>query len=87
MSTTATRTKDATTDARLGKVAMKLEVITIPVSDIGRATKFYGRLGWRQDVTPPGSGVVQFTPPGSACSVHFGTNRTAALRSSSRTSR
>ena len=76
--TTATRSKDATPDTRVGKVAMKLEVITIPVSDIDRATKFYGRLGWRQDVTPPGSGVVQFTPPGSACSVHFGTNRTSA---------
>ena len=76
--TTATRSKDATPDTRVGKVAMKLEVITIPVSDIDRAKKFYGRLGWRQDVTPPGSGVVQFTPPGSACSVHFGTNRTSA---------
>jgi catechol 2,3-dioxygenase-like lactoylglutathione lyase family enzyme len=78
MSTTATRGKDATINARVGKIVMKLEVITIPVSDIDRATKFYGRLGWRQDVTPPGSGVVQFTPPGSACSVHFGTNRTSA---------
>jgi catechol 2,3-dioxygenase-like lactoylglutathione lyase family enzyme len=62
---------------------MKLEVITIPVSDVDRATKFYGRLGWRQDVTPPGSGVVQFTPPGSACSVQFGTNRTSAAPGSS----
>ena len=78
MSTTAIRNKDATTDGRVGKVAMKLEVVTIPVSDVDRATKFYGRLGWRQDVTPPGSGVVQFTPPGSACSVQFGTNRTSA---------
>ena len=58
---------------------MKLEVVTIPVSDIDRATQFYGRLGWRQDVTPPGSGVVQFTPPGSWCSVQFGTNRTSAV--------
>jgi catechol 2,3-dioxygenase-like lactoylglutathione lyase family enzyme len=57
---------------------MKLEVVTIPVSDVDRATKFYRKLGWRQDVTPPGSGVVQFTPPGSGCSVQFGTNRTSA---------
>jgi catechol 2,3-dioxygenase-like lactoylglutathione lyase family enzyme len=57
---------------------MKLEVITIPVSDVDRATKFYLQLGWRQDVTPPGSGIVQFTPPGSSCSVQFGTNRTNA---------
>jgi catechol 2,3-dioxygenase-like lactoylglutathione lyase family enzyme len=56
----------------------KLEVVTIPVSDVDRAEKFYQRLGWRQDATPPGSGVIQFTPPGSGCSVQFGTNRTSA---------
>ena len=78
MSTTATPSRDAAAGARVGKLPMKLEVVTIPVSDIDRATEFYGRLGWRQDVTPPGSGVVQFTPPGSACSVHFGTKRTSA---------
>jgi catechol 2,3-dioxygenase-like lactoylglutathione lyase family enzyme len=78
MSTTAIGRKDATNGARVAKVDMKLEVVTIPVSDVNRATKFYGSLGWRQDVTPPGSGVVQFTPPGSACSVQFGTNRTSA---------
>jgi catechol 2,3-dioxygenase-like lactoylglutathione lyase family enzyme len=78
MSTTEVRSDGATGDARVGKVAMKLEVVTIPVSDVDRATEFYVRLGWRQDVTPPGSGVVQFTPPGSACSVQFGTNRTSA---------
>jgi catechol 2,3-dioxygenase-like lactoylglutathione lyase family enzyme len=78
MSTTATRSKDAATNGRVGQVDMKLEVITIPVSDVDRATKFYASLGWRQDVTPPGSGVVQFTPPGSPCSVHFGANRTSA---------
>jgi len=78
MSTTAIRSQDATTDPRVGKVDMKLEVVTIPVSDVDRATKFYVGLGWRQDVTPPGSGVVQFTPPGSECSVQFGTNRTSA---------
>ena len=51
---------------------MKLEVVVIPVSDVERATKFYTKLGWRQDVTPPGSGVFQFTPPGSGCSVQWG---------------
>jgi catechol 2,3-dioxygenase-like lactoylglutathione lyase family enzyme len=60
------------------KVDMKLEVVTIPVSDVDRATAFYRSLGWRRDVTPPGSGVVQFTPPGSACSLQFGVNRTSA---------
>jgi len=61
-----------------GKVDMKLEVVVIPVSDVDRATEFYKKLGWRQDVTPPGSGVFQFTPPGSGCSVQFGANRTSA---------
>ena len=60
-------------------VDMKLEVIVIPVADVDRATEFYTRLGWRQDVTPPGSGVVQFTPHGSGCSVQFGTNLTSAV--------
>jgi catechol 2,3-dioxygenase-like lactoylglutathione lyase family enzyme len=58
---------------------MKLEVVVIPVSDVERATKFYTQLGWRQDVTPPGSGVVQFTPHGSACSVQFGNRLTTAV--------
>jgi len=61
-----------------GQVDMKLEVVVIPVSDTDRAQKFYSSLGWRQDVTPPGSGVFQFTPPGSGCSVQFGANRTTA---------
>jgi catechol 2,3-dioxygenase-like lactoylglutathione lyase family enzyme len=61
-----------------GKVDMKLEVVVIPVSDTERAEKFYSSLGWRQDVTPPGSGIFQFTPPGSGCSVQFGANRTSA---------
>jgi catechol 2,3-dioxygenase-like lactoylglutathione lyase family enzyme len=55
---------------------MKLEVVTIPVSDVERAKEFYLKLGWRLDETPPW--VVQFTPPGSACSVHFGPGRTSA---------
>ena len=59
-------------------IDMKLEVVVIPVSDTERAQKFYSSLGWRQDVTPPGSGVFQFTPPGSGCSVQFGANRTTA---------
>jgi catechol 2,3-dioxygenase-like lactoylglutathione lyase family enzyme len=78
MNTTEARTEGATSGASAGDVDMKLEVVTIPVSDVDRATAFYLRLGWRQDVTPPGSGVVQFTPPGSWCSVQFGTNRTSA---------
>jgi catechol 2,3-dioxygenase-like lactoylglutathione lyase family enzyme len=79
MSTTATRSKDATTDARVGQVDMKLEVITIPVSDVDRAKEFYGGLGWRLDAdfSKGDDRVVQFTPPGSQCSVHFGRNLTS----------
>jgi catechol 2,3-dioxygenase-like lactoylglutathione lyase family enzyme len=59
-------------------VDMKLEVVVIPVSDPERAEQFYRKLGWRQDVTPPGSGVFQFTPHGSACSMQFGKGLTSA---------
>jgi catechol 2,3-dioxygenase-like lactoylglutathione lyase family enzyme len=65
-------------DPKVAPVDMKIEVIVIPVSDVDRAEKFYQRLGWRQDVTPPGSGVFQFTPHGSACSIQFGRNLTSA---------
>jgi catechol 2,3-dioxygenase-like lactoylglutathione lyase family enzyme len=65
-------------EPKVAAVDMKLEVIVIPVSDVDRAEKFYRRLGWRQDVTPPGSGVLQFTPHGSSCSVQFGKNLTSA---------
>ena len=61
-----------------GPIDMKLEVVVIPVSDTGRAQEFYSRLGWRQDATPPGSGIFQFTPPGSGCSIQFGAGRTSA---------
>lgn len=54
----------------------RLEVVTIPVSDVERAKEFYARLGWRLDHTPPTK--VQFTPPGSSCSVQFGTGLTTA---------
>ena len=60
-------------------VDMHLEVNVIPVSDVDRAKKFYERLGWRldDDVTPGNDvRIVQFTPPGSACSVTFGTGIT-----------
>jgi catechol 2,3-dioxygenase-like lactoylglutathione lyase family enzyme len=60
----------------MGTTDIKVEVVVIPVSDIERAKEFYRRLGWRLDQTPPG--VVQFTPPGSGCSVQFGTDLTSA---------
>jgi catechol 2,3-dioxygenase-like lactoylglutathione lyase family enzyme len=61
---------------------MKLEVIVVPVSDVDRAKQFYGNLGWRLDadvVTDDDFRVIQFTPPGSPCSVIFGKNVTAAV--------
>jgi catechol 2,3-dioxygenase-like lactoylglutathione lyase family enzyme len=56
-------------------VDTKLEVITIPVSDIDRAKRFYEGLGWRLDADFSGDGwrAVQLTPPGSPCSIHLGT--------------
>ena len=63
-------------------VDMKLEVVVIPVSDVDRAKRFYAGLGWRLDADYPSDDgyfrVIQFTPPGSGCSVIFGKNVTAA---------
>ena len=60
---------------------MKLEVVVIPISDVDRSKEFYGGLGWRLDADFPfdnGFRVVQFTPPGSGCSIQFGTKITSA---------
>jgi catechol 2,3-dioxygenase-like lactoylglutathione lyase family enzyme len=60
---------------------LKLEVVVIPVSDVDRAKQFYIRLGWRLDADFPfdnGFRIVQFTPPGSGCSVQFGTKITSS---------
>ena len=78
MSTTAVVSNEAASNAKAATFDMKFEIVVIPVSDVGRAEQFYRRLGWRQDVTPPGSGVFQFTPHGSACSVQFGKTLTSA---------
>jgi catechol 2,3-dioxygenase-like lactoylglutathione lyase family enzyme len=63
-------------------IDMKLEVVVIVVSDVDRAKEFYKKLGWRLDVTPPT--VVQFTPPGSWCSVQFGKTLTSAAPGSAK---
>jgi catechol 2,3-dioxygenase-like lactoylglutathione lyase family enzyme len=68
-------------------IDMKLEVIVIPVSDVERSKQFYGGLGWRLDadfVFDDGFRVIQFTPPGSAASIIFGTNVTAAAPGSAK---
>jgi catechol 2,3-dioxygenase-like lactoylglutathione lyase family enzyme len=76
MSTTATRSEDATTDGRVGQVGMKLEVVTIPVANTDRAKEFYEGLGWRLDVdfSNGSERAVQLTPPGSGCSIHLSRN-------------
>jgi predicted enzyme related to lactoylglutathione lyase len=81
MSTTAVRRSDAGGEAaRVATVDLKLEVVTIPVTDVERAKAFYGGLGWRLDADfiLPQVRAIQFTPPGSPCSIHFGTNLTSA---------
>jgi catechol 2,3-dioxygenase-like lactoylglutathione lyase family enzyme len=72
------KNENGSNDAR---VDMKLEIVVIPVSDVDRAKEFYGRLGWRLDADYASGDdfrVIQFTPPGSGCSVIFGKNVTAA---------
>ncbi len=68
-------------------VDMKFEIVVIPVSDIDRAKEFYQRLGWRLDADYATDDkdfrVIQFTPPGSGCSVIFGKRVTAAAPGSS----
>jgi catechol 2,3-dioxygenase-like lactoylglutathione lyase family enzyme len=62
-------------------IDMKLEIVVIPVSDVDRAKRFYGDLGWRLDADFAAGDdfrVIQFTPPGSSCSIIFGKNVTAA---------
>jgi catechol 2,3-dioxygenase-like lactoylglutathione lyase family enzyme len=72
----------ASENASVKNVDLKLEVVVIPVSDVDRAKEFYGGLGWRLDADFPfdnGFRVVQFTPPGSGCSVQFGAKMTSAV--------
>ena len=64
-----------------GTVDLKLEVVVIPVSDVDRAKDFYGNLGWRLDADfafDDGVRILQLTPPGSGCSIQFGTKLTSA---------
>src|SRR3982750_4393807 len=68
-------------EAKAAGVDMKFEIVVIPVSDVDRAKEFYGKIGWRLDADFARGDdfrVIQFTPPGSGCSVIFGKNVTAA---------
>jgi catechol 2,3-dioxygenase-like lactoylglutathione lyase family enzyme len=80
--------RESTVEA-LGAVTMdmKLEIVVIPVSDVDRAKRFYDDLGWRLDIAYAAGDdyrVIQFTPPGSGCSIMFGKNITAATPGSAK---
>ena len=82
MSSTQVRSETAIETLRVRTVDMKLEIVVIPVSDVDRAKRFYGDLGWRLDADLAKSDqfrVVQFTPPGSRCSIIFGQGITSAV--------
>jgi catechol 2,3-dioxygenase-like lactoylglutathione lyase family enzyme len=81
MNTAQASSKSATVTPQKPSADLKLEVIVIPVADVDRAKGFYGGLGWRPDADVVIGGdfrVVQFTPPGSPCSVIFGQGITSA---------
>src|SRR6202051_4249592 len=74
MSTNAVRSEETTGVAR---VDMKFEIVVLPVSDVDRAKEFYAKIGWRLDADYAAGDdfrVIQFTPPGSGCSIIFGRN-------------
>jgi catechol 2,3-dioxygenase-like lactoylglutathione lyase family enzyme len=75
------RSEKTTPGPIAGQIDLKLEVVVIPVADVDRAKRFYDSLGWRLDADVAfdnGFRVVQFTPPGSGCSVQFGAKITSA---------
>jgi catechol 2,3-dioxygenase-like lactoylglutathione lyase family enzyme len=75
MSSSGASSDTSTEIPEVGTVDMKLEVVTLPVSDVDRAKRFYQSLGWRLDADfSAGADVrlVQMTPPHSQCSIHFG---------------
>ena len=86
MSTNGVR-NDAATTAGVARIDMKLEVVIIPVADVDRAKEFYERIGWRCDAdrsTGEDFRLIQFTPPGSWCSVQFGKNLVSATPGSAK---
>jgi predicted enzyme related to lactoylglutathione lyase len=77
MSSAQASSERATGRPKAATVDMSLEAVVIPVSDVDRAKSFYESLGWRLDADAAPSDeyrIVQFTPPGSGCSIQFGTN-------------
>ena len=87
MSSVETSTETTTGSPPVKPGEMRLEVVVVPVSDVDRAKGFYETLGWRLDAdlaVDDGYRVVQLTPPGSGCSIIFGTGVTSAAPGSSR---
>ncbi len=81
MDSAQTDNQIAAEDPAAGTVDLKLEVVVIPVSDVDRAKEFYDNVGWRLDADfafDDGVRIVQLTPPGSGCSIQFGTKLTSA---------
>src|SRR3984885_3324859 len=80
MSTTDVSSENTGGTATARRVDPDLEVIVTPVSDVDRAKDFFGRLGWRLDAdfSRQDLRLIQYTPPGSGCSIQFGTNLTSA---------
>lgn len=73
--------QDAASEASVTRVDMKIEIVVIPVSDVDRAKEFYAKIGWRLDADYDNGKdfrIIQFTPPGSGCSIIFGKNITEA---------
>src|SRR6266581_4105934 len=81
MSSTLVRGETVVESPKALTLDMKFEIVVIPVSDVDRAKRFYGGLGWRLDAdlaVGRDRRVVQLTPPGSDCSIHFGKGMTKA---------
>ena len=81
MSSTDVNVRTLSESPQMGTIDMKLEVVTLPVSDVDRAKRFYQCLGWRLDadiVRGDHFRAVQFTPFHSACSIAFGKGLTTA---------
>src|SRR5215475_12612078 len=86
MATLSTIGSERAVAASIAQIDQKIEVTIFPVADVDRAKEFYLKLGWRLDADFkfPTFRVVQVTPPGSACSLQFGTNMTSATPGSGR---
>ena len=75
MSTTQVSSESTTAEPVAAPVPLRLEVVTLPVSDVERAKSFYQRLGWRLDAdfaVGDDARSLRMTPPDSGCPIHFG---------------